>query len=285
MGKSSTPAIAVDNVAVITGSASGIGLAVAKHLASKGMKIYIVDSNEALIENAKSEVVAKASSESNVRAAVADVTKIEEIEKVCRDASEWGFVTFVMNNAAIQQGGGTFENIAQWRKLLDVNLYGVLNGVQTFVPYLIQQKRPAIIVNTGSKQGITNPPGNGAYNVSKSAVKTLTEHLAYELRSQETNITAHLLVPGYTWTGMTGANSGKDKPNSAWNAEQVAEFLLQSIDAGDFYIICPDNDVDRKLDEARMQWAADDIIQNRSALSRWDPKYKQQFEDYVKSRK
>jgi len=245
------------------------------------MKVLIADNNESNITKAQQQI-ADISSNENVKTLKIDVSKYDEVERLSQEAFAWGTVTFVMNNAAIGKGGGTFENLENWRTLLDINLFGVINGVQAFVPQLIKQGKQAIVVNTGSKQGITNPPGNGAYNVSKSAVKTLTEHLSHELRSQNTNISAHLLIPGYTWTGMTGNNSGKEKPSGAWTAEQVADFLLEKISAGDFYILCPDNDVTRKLDEARMEWTMDDIIKNRSALSRWDPKYKEEFEAHIK---
>ena len=88
--------------------------------------------------------------------------------------------------------------------MLEVNLWGVINGVQTFTPRMLEQETPCAIVNTGSKQGITCPPGDTAYNVSKAGVKVLTEALAHSLRNTEgAQITAHLLVPGSTFTGMT----------------------------------------------------------------------------------
>jgi NAD(P)-dependent dehydrogenase (short-subunit alcohol dehydrogenase family) len=80
------------------------------------------------------------------------------------------------------------------------NLFGVIHGLNAFVPSIQSQNSPAAIVVTGSKQGITNPPGNVAYNASKSAVKTLTEHLSFDLK--DTAVSVHLLVPGWTFTGL-----------------------------------------------------------------------------------
>ena len=100
-----------------------------------------------------------------------------------------------------------FEPMEGWKAILDTNLWGVIHGVQVFGPAMIAQKTPGAIVNTGSKQGITCPPGNTAYNVSKAGVKVVTEALAHELRNIEgCQVTAHLLIPGFTFTGHHGAD-------------------------------------------------------------------------------
>lgn len=91
----------------------------------------------------------------------------------------------------------------------------------------------------GSKQGITCPPGNAAYNVSKAAVKTLTEQLAHELRTAESTCSAHLFIPGWTWSAMTGNDGIKEKPSGAWTAEQTVEYMLTKVDKGAFYVVCP----------------------------------------------
>ena len=154
-------------------------------------------------------------------------------------------------------------------------------SVQVFGEEMALSGRPGLIINTGSKQGITQPPGDTAYNVSKSAVKALTEGLAHTLRqTEDCQVTAHLLIPGYTFTGMTKRGPG-GKPDAAWTPEQVVHFMLARIEAGDFYILCPDNDVTRAVDEKRMAWAIGDIIENRPALSRWHPEYAQAFQDYL----
>ncbi|MEM8915969.1 MAG: SDR family NAD(P)-dependent oxidoreductase, partial [Pseudomonadota bacterium] len=139
--------------------------------------------------------------------------------------------------------------------------------------------RPGAIINTGSKQGITTPPGNPAYNVSKAGLKAFTEALSHELRNTEgAKVTAHLLIPGFVHTSMVGAS---EKPPSAWTADQTADFFVESMNRGDFYILCPDNDVARPLDEKRIAWAVGDIIENRPALSRWHPDYAEAFAAHV----
>lgn len=146
---------------------------------------------------------------------------------------------------------------------------------------LAQQTRCAI-VNTGSKQGITCPPGDAAYNVSKAGVKVLTEALAHSLRNEPgAHIIAHLLVPGSTFTGMA-RGAGAEKPPGAWTPDQVVDMPLDGMARGDFYILCPDNEVTREVDERRILWAAQDIIRNRPALSRWHPEHKDAFADFLK---
>ena len=159
-----------------------------------------------------------------------------------------------------------------------MNLWGVIHGVQAFTPLMLEGGRPGLVINTGSKQGITLPPGNSAYNVSKAGVRAYTELLSHELREAGGALRAHLLIPGFTYTGMTGR---PDKPAAAWTADQVVDFMLESLARGDFYILCPDNDVSRETDEKRMRWMADDITRNRPALSRWSPDHAADFAAFM----
>ena len=135
--------------------------------------------------------------------------------------------------------------------------------------------------NTGSKQGITQPPGDTAYNVSKSGVKSLTEGLAHTLRAKtEGRVSAHLLVPGFTYMGMI-RRFLKEKPDGAWTADQVADFMMEGVARGDFYILCPDNDVTPEMDAKRILWAAGDLVENRPALSRWHPDWEEAFAAFM----
>ena len=252
------------------------------------MNVVLADLAGDRLDAARAEVVEAArgagrrSPEDAVRAVPTDVSRIDDLHSLRDRADEaFGDVALLMNNAAIDPVGKPWEAYEDWQRLLGVNLWGVINGVQAFAPALVASGQPAAIVNTGSKQGITTPPGNAAYNVSKAGVKAFTEATAHELRnSGDGLVSAHLLIPGFTFTGLTKPR-GQPKPPGAWTADQVAEFMLERMAAGDFYILCPDNDVDRATDEKRMAWAMGDVIENRPALSRWHPDYKDAFARYM----
>ena len=278
------PALTPGRTAVVTGAASGIGLAAAKSFAELGLNVCLADLPGAALDEASHAVGAIATSAGARALAIpTDVARMEAVQKLHDTARrEFGEIGVLMNNAAINGGAGPWEKYDVWRRTLDVNLWGVINGVHAFAPAMIAQGGPAAIVNTGSKQGITMPPGNTVYNLAKSGVKALTEAMAHELRNLPgCRVTAHLLIPGFTFTGITAASGQREKPPAAWTAEQVVEFMLAALARGDFYILCPDNAVTREMDEKRMQWAVDDIIKNRPALSRWDKDYAAEFERFM----
>jgi NAD(P)-dependent dehydrogenase (short-subunit alcohol dehydrogenase family) len=273
-------AIAPGNVAVITGAASGIGLAAAQRFVQLGMQVVMADLPGPALTGAAQKVAALGGVQ-NVLAMPTDVSRAADLLLLREATTErFGAVSVLMNNAGVGNNPGLpWENGAAWKALVDVNLWGVVHGVEAFVPALLASERPALVINTGSKQGITSPPGNSAYNMSKAALRNYTESLAHALRGAAAGrVTAHLLIPGFTYTGMTGA---AEKPAAAWTSEQVVDFMLESLARGDFYILCPDGAVDRKTDELRMQWSIDDLIKNRPALSRWHPDYEAAFAEYI----
>ncbi|KAL7276794.1 hypothetical protein RUND412_000218 [Rhizina undulata] len=275
----SHPVFAASNVALITGAASGIGLALARLCASHNLKLILADINEPLLREAGASLNVPVE---NLELVKLDVTKREEWRKVKEavDSKYSGRLDFLALNAGIAKKAD-WEDVESFQTVLNTNVYGVLNGIAEFLPTLKKNTSPSSIIITGSKQGITNPPSNPGYNASKSAIKTLTEHLSFDLR--ETPISVHLLVPGWTFTGMTGGGVLKEKPAGAWSPDQVAERLYEKMGKNEFYVICPDNDVSEETDRKRIAWAAGDLTEGRPALSRWRPEFAEEHKRFMQS--
>ena len=271
------PAMSPGRVAVVTGAANGIGLASIKRYASLGMKVCLADVDEAALAAAATDVaeIAKGGAD-DVMTVPTDVGRREDILAL-KDAvyGRFGEVAVLMNNAATRARAGALDKFEEWQESLRVNLWGVINGTQAFVPSMIAQDTPCIVVNTSSKQGITLPPGNTPYNVGKAGVKAYTESLQHELRNIEgCQVTAHILVPGWTTRG------GFEHKPGAWMPDQVIDTLIPALERGDFYVICGDDEVTPEMDRKRILWAAGDIVNNRPPLSRWHGGYDDEFERF-----
>ncbi len=278
------PAMSPNHVAVVTGGASGIGLAAAARFARLGMKVCIADLGTDRLAEAEAKLSAAApEGAASVMVSSTDVSRVEDVSALeLAVRKRFGGTDILMNNAGIQPGSQMFGPAENWQRILGVNLWGVIHGSRAFAPGMIARGRPGLIINTGSKQGITTPPGDPAYNIAKAGVKAFTEALQHELRNTAgSQLSAHLLIPGFVFTGLT-AKGRTEKPAGAWTPEQTVDFMIERIEAGDFYILCPDNDVPRRLDERRILWAAGDIVENRPPLSRWHPDFAGAFAAFVK---
>jgi len=270
------PAIAVGKLAVITGAADGIGLAAAHRFASLGMTVVLSDIDADKLSAARDAVGGSAV------AIAADVSDRASVQALADQVAGLGTpVSVLMNNAGTGRGGNALVNPDGWDRVIGTNLMGPLYGIQAFVPAMVAGDAPGLVINTGSKQGITQPPGDTAYNVSKSGLKSLTEGLAHTLREETGGrISAHLLIPGFTYTGMMKGHF-TEKPAGAWTPEQVVDVMMEGLARGDFYLWCIDNETTRDTDNRRVLWNAGDITENRPALSRWHPDYKQAFADWM----
>lgn len=270
-------AIQNGNVAVITGGASGIGHQMARRLVDLGLRVCIADLPGETLENA----VAETGAALGVGCDVSDGAQLRALKARVED--KVGPVDLLMNNAGIQPGSSIFDTEGNWDRIIAVNLWGVIRASQVFAPDMAASGRAGLILNTGSKQGITTPPGDPAYNVTKSGVKTFTEALQHALRNMDgCQVEARLFIPGFVYTPLT-ARGRAEKPEGAWTPAQVVDFLLDALGREDFYILCPDNDVDRATDAKRILWAAQDITENRAPLSRWHPEYAAAFAEWLKT--
>lgn len=271
------PTMTSGRTAVVTGAANGIGLASARRFATFGMNVCMADMAVEELERAREHVAeAAAAGPDAVIALATDVADPDQISAL-RDAAidAFGTVSLVMCNAVARVGGGIQGDARDWRRAMDVNFWGVVDCVRAFLPAMIAAGTPGLVITAGSKQGITNPPGNTAYNITKSALKTYTEALAHELRNtDDCGVSAHLLIPGWTRVGE------KEQEMGAWKPDQVVDFMLEALEADSFYILCPDGETTPEMDRKRTLWSAGDVTENRPALSRWHPDFGAAYDSF-----
>lgn len=270
------------NAAVVTGGASGIGRAGAARFLRSGMNVVIADQDKLTSDQAAADLTETARGDGMPVTALCDVSDVPQLFRIQEIAgTSFGPVRCQMNNA-----GAALPVAAPWEGLdaltatLAKNLMGVVHGCHVFIRSMLRQAERSVIINTGSKQGITRPPGNYAYNLSKAGVPAYTESLAHVFRQQkDCAITAHQLIPGFVYTQMF-ARRIPEKSRTAWTAEEAIGFMIASLDRRDFYVLCRNNGTPRRVDGKRFLRAAEDIIRNRSALSRWDPAFHAEFNIY-----
>jgi NAD(P)-dependent dehydrogenase (short-subunit alcohol dehydrogenase family) len=242
-------------VAVVTGAASGIGRALAERFARARMKVVLADVEAATLSTAAHELV---DGGAEVLAVPTDVSRAEDVDALARRALErFGGVHVLCNNAGVALAGPIWEHtLEDWRWLLGVNLWGVVHGVRTFVPIMLEAKTPGHVVNTASVAGLTSAPGLGVYNVSKHAVVTLSETLAKDLETAGAPIKVSVLCPGFVNTRILDsarnrpADLGAEQPRPAevesvvrnlvaagMPPVEVASHVLRAIEEERFYVL------------------------------------------------
>jgi NAD(P)-dependent dehydrogenase (short-subunit alcohol dehydrogenase family) len=264
-------------VAVITGGASGIGRSVAERAAAEGMKVVLADIEEGALRSTADALV---SSGAEVEAVVTDVSNGSDVE-VLRDRAleRFGTVHLVHNNAGVGVGGLLWTvPTADWKWILGVNLWGVIHGIRTFVPLLVDQDE-GHVVNTASLAGLTSPGFLGPYNATKHAVTTISETLYRDLRATGSSVGVSVLCPGFVRTDI--AESERNRPEWAPTPQDdpvveigreilremveggieptvVADRVLDAVRTDTFYILTHDDA--RSMVEVRMS----DILGGRS---------------------
>ena len=203
--------------AVLTGAGSGFGLECARLAARRGMNVVLLDIQQDSLNAAEAEIKALGARTLARKMDVSDSQAMESLAQEVRTV--FGAPHFVFNNAGVAAGGLIWENsVKDWEWVLGVNLWGVINGVRSFTPMMLEAARqnPAYeghIVNTASMAGLLTPPNMGVYNVSKHAVVALTETLYQDLKLVTEQVSASVLCPYFVPTGIS--HSERNRPDGA----------------------------------------------------------------------
>lgn len=251
-----------DKVAVITGGASGIGLGIATRCVREGMRVVIADVEESALGRAEEELK---SSGGTVLAVNTDVSKADQVEALAKKAVEnFGAVHLLCNNAGVAADGAIWEcSLPAWEWAIGVNIWGVINGIRTFVPIMLSQDTECHIVNTASIAGLTPYHPGASYHVTKHAVVALSENLYRSLGERGSKIKTSVLCPGFVRTRILSATRNlplevqvdsnmqpmpREAEEGAWDyleknnfkvlsPDQVADLVFTAIKEEKFYIL------------------------------------------------
>ena len=263
-------------VAVVTGAASGIGRALAERFAREGMKVVLSDIEEDALDIAVQELRRRELDVLGVRTDVAIPQSVDELAGRALEA--YGKVHLVCNNAGVLNSAGPIweASVKDWRWMFGVNIWGVINGIRTFVPLILDQDEEAHVINTASIAGLG--VGNSIYSITKHAVVAISEALYLQLRAQESKVGCSVLCPTFVNTNLQDAeqhrpqelrNEGQSGNATGWDflwarlrqgisPEQMAELVMEAVKNEQFYIIPPD------YDEDRFRSWADNLIDRRN---------------------
>lgn len=215
-----------NKVAVVTGGASGIGWALARQCAQEGMKVVLADIEAEPLEKAAATLTAD---DVEVLPVLTDVSKAESVAELAQKTLDrFGAAHLLFNNAGVGAGGKIWETtLHDWEWTLNVNLWGVIHGIRTFTPIMLQQGDDCHIVNTASVAGLIAGPGLGAYKVTKHAVVSLSETLHYELKEQAAKVKVSVLCPEFVNTRIWESERNRPKvlrnPRRSLSAQEKSD--------------------------------------------------------------
>ena len=211
-----------NRVAVVTGGASGIGLALARTFASEGMRVVLGDVEVPALELAVKELE---DGGATVIGVPTDVTDPEQVDALARAAEQtYGAIHIACNNAGVGAGGLSWEApLETWKWVIDVDLWGVIHGVRTFVPRIIEQDA-GHVVNTASVAGLVAAPFMGPYNASKHGVVAISETLHHELAMMAPHVKVSVVCPG--WVNTRIGESERNRPSDSTQARTSEESVM-----------------------------------------------------------
>ena len=211
-----------DKVAVITGAASGIGRGLAERCAREGMKVVLADVEEEALGLTDADMKAGGAS---TLAVLTDVSKADDVEALAKKTLDaFGAVHLLCNNAGVGTGLSIWEStLADWQWVVGVNLWGVIHGVHTFIPIMLEQGTECHVVNTASAAGLVSGPGQGIYKVTKHGVVSLSETLFHELAMGGANVGVSVLCPGLIDTNVLDGE--RNRPAELQNDPAVQEAI------------------------------------------------------------
>ncbi|WP_295876458.1 SDR family NAD(P)-dependent oxidoreductase [uncultured Zhongshania sp.] len=237
-------------VAVITGAASGIGLGLVNICAARNIRIVAADISQARLESLSKDLQGRKIDHQIMVCDVSDPSQIKALADLAY--SHYGQVNLLFNNAGIMINGLSWEcGIAEWQKTININLMGAVYGIHEFVPRMLMQASPAHIVNTSSLAGLLSSPMMAPYSASKHALVSLSESVLYDLQSQGSEIGVSVLCPAQVDSNIMdaidigGAQHGTAKQlndflrsgiQAGMSADDVAEQVFDAIERGAFWI-------------------------------------------------
>jgi NAD(P)-dependent dehydrogenase (short-subunit alcohol dehydrogenase family) len=247
-------------VAVITGGASGIGLGLAHRLADEGMKIVVADIEENVLDSAVEELKANGA---EAHGHICDVSDRDQVEALANKVFEqFGAVHFLANNAGVVTRHDPWSSLDDWDWVLGVDLMGVIYGVHSFTPRMLETGEPGHIMNTASTAGLLAFPQIASYNVAKRGVVALSETLHHELA--KTPITVSVLCPGMVDTKIHSSERNREGIEEAMDmirdgvgnkeelsTAEVADIVVNSIRDGIFWILPHGHYAEQALEQAK----------------------------------